>query len=641
MLAPSSSYARSSRYRQHVGSMHAPITETPFDCFGPECIVPTQLQADELNDMVLMACFGRPLWRSLLWPHPDNLLKTFDRDGTAATLAHIKSTPTLDSQCRGVLDVACAKLLYEKDLSRDYAGYSNAARSAVLDVRLTLSYEPSCAQQHELNLVASHMRTVYSVRKGRESVRSGYPSEPILAVAAARLLTDWDRAAKKTGGHSPYIKILHDHLKDDLLASGEIGEAVGRLLLLIARDRAEPLKPDDETKADARYSRYARPVSVISFIKALSPKNIAERILQSVPDNLPPPAIGVPVTFAKAFENAVINFTHFAKWADMSAINQRTALACYIRGMAPICRNNGPLADAFLPICIDPTKPLTPENMTGIIVQSKLRAAAGSLTAYAISQEKLGLFPKVDPSASELRAYITLIMELGVTDSLPLLARTPTDYNSKTAKQERKRIKEQREDETSNQAAVNTPSKLVLPQPSKRGRPRRDHPRYSIYVYGCSPTVYAVIDPSERTLYRATIRGDHLLGDHPRQDERSLSMVRHQKPFFAVGHASWNWLHHSLGLSPDKQDWEAVWQEKVAPKPKGTDEKLGESARVVLEIGTRDDEERVQVQVQVQDKDEEADEQMNVNAEVTRDDEDVFMSETTPASSERRAGHGK
>ncbi|KAI0750683.1 hypothetical protein C8Q80DRAFT_1153427 [Daedaleopsis nitida] len=601
--------------------MHAPITETPFDCFGPECVVPTQLKADKLNDMVLMACFGRPLWRSLLWPHPGNLLTTFDHDGTGAMLAHVKSTPTLDSQCRGVLDVACAKLLREKDLSRDYAGYSNAARSAVLD--------PSRAQQHELNLVASHMRTVYSVPKGRESVRSGYPSEPILAVAAARLLTGWDRAAKETGGHS------------------EIGGAVGRLLLLIARDRAEPLKPDDETKADARYSRYARPVSVISFIKALFPKDIADRILQSVPDNLvpdnlPPAANGVPVTFAMAFENAVINFTHFAKWADMSAINQCTALACYIRGMAPICRNNGPLADAFLPICIDPTKPLTPENMTGIIVQFKLRAAAGSLTAYAISQEKLGLFPKVDPSASDLRAYITLIMELGVTDSLPLLARMPTDYNSKTAKQERKQIKEQREDKTSNQAAVNTPSKIVLPQPSKRGRPRHDHPRYSIYVYGCSPTVYAIIDPSERTLYRATIRGDHLLGDHPRQDERSLSMVRHQKPFFAVGHASWNWLHHSLGLSPDKQDWEAVWQEKVAPNPKGADAKLGDSARVVLEIGTRDDEERDEVEVEDKDEDEEADEQMDVlNAEVTRDDEDVFMTETTLASSGRRAGHGK
>ena len=40
---------------------HAPITETPFDCFGDRRIVPSCLRANDLCDVAFMACFGRPL----------------------------------------------------------------------------------------------------------------------------------------------------------------------------------------------------------------------------------------------------------------------------------------------------------------------------------------------------------------------------------------------------------------------------------------------------------------------------------------------------------------------------------------------------------------------------------------------------
>ena len=40
---------------------HAPITETPFDCFGDRRIVPSRLRANDLCDVAFMACFGRPM----------------------------------------------------------------------------------------------------------------------------------------------------------------------------------------------------------------------------------------------------------------------------------------------------------------------------------------------------------------------------------------------------------------------------------------------------------------------------------------------------------------------------------------------------------------------------------------------------
>ena len=60
-LAPSAAYARFSRYSNMVGQMHAPITETPFDCFKPGEITPSRLRVEDICDVTFMACFGRPL----------------------------------------------------------------------------------------------------------------------------------------------------------------------------------------------------------------------------------------------------------------------------------------------------------------------------------------------------------------------------------------------------------------------------------------------------------------------------------------------------------------------------------------------------------------------------------------------------
>ena len=51
----------STRHRKSAGSMHAPITETPFDCFGPRQLDPSKLCARDVGDVTLMACFGRPM----------------------------------------------------------------------------------------------------------------------------------------------------------------------------------------------------------------------------------------------------------------------------------------------------------------------------------------------------------------------------------------------------------------------------------------------------------------------------------------------------------------------------------------------------------------------------------------------------
>ena len=53
--------ASSARYRQLSGNAHAPITETPFDCFGSRRLNPSRLKVDDVDKVELMACFGRPM----------------------------------------------------------------------------------------------------------------------------------------------------------------------------------------------------------------------------------------------------------------------------------------------------------------------------------------------------------------------------------------------------------------------------------------------------------------------------------------------------------------------------------------------------------------------------------------------------
>jgi hypothetical protein len=64
---------------------------------------------------------------------------------------------------------------------------SEIAWSAVLNVLIMLDYEPrhEAPDKHQASLVSSHMRTAFSVPSHYSYLHSGYPSEPILAEAAA------------------------------------------------------------------------------------------------------------------------------------------------------------------------------------------------------------------------------------------------------------------------------------------------------------------------------------------------------------------------------------------------------------------------------------------------------------------------
>jgi hypothetical protein len=448
-----------------------------------------------------------------------------------------------NEQCEELLRLARVKLLFSHDITASRSAFEQTPQTACVDMRLMLSFEPGRYRSHkeELALLSSHMRTVFSITRARDVVRSGYPSEPILAEAAARQLHHW---AKLEGScTNPMLKILDANLTSDLLSRGELGEVAARLLLLTARDKAAVKAHGlDEPRLS-----FSKPVSVILFLEELLSEEVASNFLDSFPNNI---AKGDPkyITLRQAFEFSVINFSHFAKFADDSAMSQDAALASFIRSMAIIPRNNAPIVDGKIPAVLDYRKPLSPDNMVEIGWQAKLRSTSGSTASTEYRVEEIKFFPK--PSKDDKpdrRPYITIVMKLGVSQSIPLPATTPTNPHSKVAQ---KVI-----------AIMNDPSswEYITPSTPSTGNETYTllenkthhsdhHPRYSIFLNGCSPNLYKVIHPDETNDYRRILQRGDLLGDHPRQELDALRGVRMQKPFFSVG-ICFHWIANAV-LNP-------------------------------------------------------------------------------------------
>jgi hypothetical protein len=312
--------------------------------------------------------------------------------------------------CRQVMELAQAKLLGMHDIKTQFSAISLNAKLAVVDVILTLDFEVrrENAQLTGVSLVASHMRTAFSVPKDLLYLRSGYPSEPVVAEAACRQLASWCKERP-----SALLEILNENLTSGLLDYGEMGDLAGRALIWDAYRRA--VEHDHHTARDS--INYSAGCLLTTFIEMLFVHHYAEIVLDSRPDNL-----NEGPTLREAFDKAKIRFTHFGKMADDSGTTTYAAWAAFLRSMAISCRGGQPTLDCLLPILLWDEK-LSEWVMSGILVQFK-RRKKGSIAAYSIDEKDVGFFPKANctgcPSHGwephpDSRPYITLIMEIGLT----------------------------------------------------------------------------------------------------------------------------------------------------------------------------------------------------------------------------------
>ncbi|KZT03296.1 uncharacterized protein LAESUDRAFT_684107 [Laetiporus sulphureus 93-53] len=497
--------------------LQAPYTELMFDCLtdGRPFLRPGELTLEQVCETQFICKFGRPLWHAMYNAGPDEA-KT------------------------GLIDIAMSKLAGSSDPTTFNLSYPyNNGIVAALSTRLLVDFEPSreIARQFEAQLVEGHMRIAYSIPKHREYFRSGYPSEPVLAEAAARIVHEH---------RLPMAVVLEHYIRQGLMSKGERGELVMRLLLIEAFDKATRKRyPNSAPMA------FNHPIHLFNFLEALFGSEHLLRIKKTIPDNRPE-----GVAFEKAFEDAYVHFTHFGKNENESISNTHGAWAALVRGMAIQCSTNQDGIDCIIPVTFGVDSKLSERTVTGILIQVKNREKRQTIVIDEKSlNRKRGFFPK-RPIAEDDRPYIAIAMQFGVTltewkRNFSVTRKpysSPSDFVHGPEIPGRNALPDIAEAPAVVQAQGQSHPGVAsqgTQLPTGRGK-GRGHPRYAITVIGCTPSVYASMEDERkpmnaRDVYAFLLGGRGLYDEHPRQSEANLSYLRRFKPGWRRGKDYFDW----------------------------------------------------------------------------------------------------
>ncbi|CAE6474493.1 unnamed protein product [Rhizoctonia solani] len=335
-----------------------PFTELPFDVFVEQAFEPLtkdggRISLDEVCTVDIMSHFGRPMWHAhhSMWLNQNKLSDPKEPLPSGKAVDHIFTF---------ALDKIGAHGADEKVAASDLAA---------IGIRVGINFESSTRSSRlmEAKQVESHMRVVYAIPEHREYMRTGTPSEPILAEAAARYIENERKGIKKAGP-----EILAKSCEAGFIARGERGELCGRLLLTIAHD----LAIQDPTNANLLKPIYHQPIPVLDFLCALFAQDHHHIVLDATPMNFEGSLddIDRPHTLREAFKHAYVSFSHFELAEDSDVLRASDLWYSLMRGCAIQAKEGQASIDAVIPIHMGRTTNLITTNTTSAInVQFKNR----------------------------------------------------------------------------------------------------------------------------------------------------------------------------------------------------------------------------------------------------------------------------
>ena len=248
--APSRPLA-SSAWAYNYVEWQAPVAKIPFDCSPVFPIIPGKLGLDDVCGVEFMAQFGCPMWVHSVCcrnvPHDPGCCRFWTLLAAAGNHK--------DEIFATIVNLARVKLIDNQDILARSRALSPNTRLAVVDILFNLDFEPQhqVTCDREVQLVASHMRITFWVPKEREYFRSGYPSKPLLAEAAAHQIHHFQTPTLQT---NVMLKTLVDKFTSSsgLLDQGQRGEVVFCLLLLEATsEKTMPMIPPTTSAKAARW----------------------------------------------------------------------------------------------------------------------------------------------------------------------------------------------------------------------------------------------------------------------------------------------------------------------------------------------------------------------------------------------------
>ncbi|KAF7776473.1 hypothetical protein Agabi119p4_4866 [Agaricus bisporus var. burnettii] len=461
-------------------NLNPPFVELPFDVWKTSSIVTEgSHSADEICSPAFMARFGRPMfWANFEWPYAKD-----DR----------------------IVDLAMWKfeLRFEDPTRKQRSDYPSYELIPLLAARLDLTFKSDQDEAVYLEqvLVASGMRTVYSVPEHRQYLCGGYPSEPFLTEAASRVMFAYFKHQTKFVGQdittiiSYYKKNIPEAICNwiwgGLIDEGSRGELVARMFCTLAHDFSILKKLSID---DICFLSFSQMVPVVDFFHALIAPELVDKILDARPQNTE----GRPLK--EVFQDAYIHFTQFVKADNKPVISDEAAYLLFTRAAA--IRSCGTLADVDLIIPVWIRGEGNPDrwSMTAVFIQVN-HCGTARRSIHSDVQEKYTFFS----GGNGRRPYITIAMQLGLT------------------------VKNKNQDEL---------VKVSPPLLEKQQGNERIYPRYEISINGCSNEVYDVIG-SSKTYYDCYSRlledaEDMILSEHPRQG-RFLDAVKRMKPCWMLG----------------------------------------------------------------------------------------------------------
>ncbi|KAF8987021.1 hypothetical protein BDQ17DRAFT_1258984 [Cyathus striatus] len=305
------------------------------------------------------------------------------------------------------------------------------------------------------------MRLAYTFSMDGLYMESGYSSEPILAEAASQVLSDCEMVHPNAMVH-----ILSHHVHQGIINVGYHGELTSRLLLTMAYRKA--------TKISA-VNLYSGGCGVVPFLEALYTDEHINLILNHVPDNRKSGSNSRRLS--DVFASSWIRFTHFGQMDYDDGVSSFDTLTAFVRGMAIICTTRHAMINIIIPVLLDKDQPLSESNVSAILIHTSSCDTIGRVAWYHIDEEEIGLFR--DKSLE--RPYIGMVMELG---------------------RAAKRIKLHHD---SNDSTPNSPSMNLLATPGETEH-RIEHPRYSIFAYGCKANIYRVIQPNDESVFNFILK---------------------------------------------------------------------------------------------------------------------------------------
>jgi hypothetical protein len=331
-----------------------------------------------------------------------------------------------------------------------------------------------------------------------EFMRSGTPSEPLLAEAAAQYLNE--------GKHFEHDApdILVDLLNQGLLERGQRGELVGRLLWTLAHDAAINNHNDSE-RSHPRQVVYHRPVLFLDWLKALIAPKWHSTVLNAKPISDPD-----GLTLRDAFRDVYLHFSHFAKADDYNIIGPDFSWMSLVRGFAYQCRPYQPSTDLFAA--------MHHGGLNSSICARNTSPMYGQLKNRTTFADVL-LNPVVGGRANNNRPTFSIVHDLGLSVNRVY-------------------------------------SHNVIPAKRLRGDGRTEniHLRhYQIHIEGCSHETYNVVPVEKDQVYQLLLAATKLLDDFPRLSSKGhRNAMMRLKPAFSSEecHPTLDWIDNKAWIEP-------------------------------------------------------------------------------------------